>query len=92
MPDHFSLQCMLIHKEPISAQILIDTDAINYVFIDSSFMCKYQFLTKFIHTSLNLKAFNNQNAGHITHTVTLPMFISEGLTQHTLFLVTELSK
>ena len=55
-------------------------------------MCKHQFLTKFIHTSLNLKAFNGQNAGHIIHTVMLPMFIFEGPTQCTLFLVTELLK
>ena len=92
MPDYFSLQCILIYNESIFAWILININAISYAFIDSFFMCKHQFLTKFIHTSLNLEVFNGQNADHITHIVILSMFISEELTQYTLFLVTELSK
>ena len=59
MPDHFSLQCMLIHNESISAQTLINIDVTDDAFIDSSFTHKHQFLTNFIHTSLNLKAFND---------------------------------
>ena len=62
MPDHFSLQSMLIYNELIPTQILIDTDVIDYTFIDFFFIHKHQFLTKFIHTSLNLKAFNDQDA------------------------------
>ena len=92
MSDHFSLQDMLIHNKLISAQILINTSVINYAFIDSSFTHKHQFLTELIHILLNLKAFNDQNAGQITHTITLSMFIPKELIQHTLFLVTELSK
>ena len=92
MPDHFSLQYMLIHNEFISAQTLINTDVINDVFIDFFFIYKHQFLIKFIHTSLNLKAFNNQNTGHIIYTVTLFMFIFKKPTQYTLFLITDFSK
>ena len=62
MPDHFRLQGMLIHNELIPAQILIDTSAIDYAFIDSSFTHKHQFLTEPIHTLLDLKAFNDQDA------------------------------
>ena len=59
MPDYFSLQCMLIHNEFISAQTLINTDAIDDAFINSSFACKHQFLINLIHTSLDLEAFND---------------------------------
>ena len=92
MFNHFNLQCILIHNESISVQTLIDTDVINDVSIDSFFVCKHQFLTNLIHTSLDLKAFNNQNADHITHTVTLFMFILREPIQCTLFLVTDLLK
>ena len=60
--DHFSLQGMLIYNKFISAQILINTDITGYAFIDFFFTHKHQFFTEFIHTSLNLKAFNNQDA------------------------------
>ena len=92
MLDYFSLQCILIHNEFISAQTLININVTDDVFINSFFMHKHQFLTNSIHTSLDLKAFNGQDAGHITHTVTLSMFIPEGFTQHTLFLVINLPK
>ena len=92
MPDHFSLQCILIHNEPIPAQILININVTDDAFIDSSFTHKHQFLTNLIHTLLNLKAFNDQNVDHITHTVTLPMFILKELTQYTLFLIINLLK
>lgn len=61
MPNHFSLQGMLIHNKLISAQILIDISATDYAFINSSFMHKHQFIIKLIHISLNLKAFNSQD-------------------------------
>ena len=92
MSDYFSLQCMLIHNESISVWILIDISATDYAFIDSFFTCKHQFLIKFIYISLNLKVFNNQNADHITHIVTLSMFIFKKPTQCILFLITELLK
>ena len=41
MFNHFSLQCMLIHNEFISAWILINIDVISYTFIDSFFMHKH---------------------------------------------------
>ena len=41
MSDHFSLQNMLIHNELIPAQILININVIDYIFIDSFFMCKH---------------------------------------------------
>ena len=90
--DHFSLQCILIHNKSISVWILIDISAISYTFINFSFIYKHWFLTKPIYTPLDLKAFNGQNAGHITYTVTLFMFIPKRLTQCILFLVTELLK
>ena len=92
MPDHFSLQCILIHNKSIPAQTLINTGVTDYAFIDSFFTYKYWFFIKSIHISLDLKAFNDQNADHITHTVTLPMFIFEEPTQYTLFLITEFLK
>ena len=90
--DHFSLQYMLIHNKPISAQILIDTDVTDDAFINSFFTCKHWFLINSIHTSLDLKTFNDQNTDHITHTVTLSMFILRESTQCTLFLITDLLK
>ena len=92
MSDHFSLQCMLIYNESIPAQTLINISATDDAFIDSFFMHKHQFLTNLILTLLNLKAFNDQNAGHIIHTVTLLIFILERLIQCTLFLIINLSK
>ena len=71
---------MLIYKKFIPAQTLIDISAINDAFIDSSFTHKHQFFTNFIHTSLNLKAFNDQNADHIIYTVTLSIFVFKELT------------
>ena len=59
MFNYFNLQCILIHNEFISAQILINTDVTDDVFINSFFMYKHQFFTKFIYISLNLKAFND---------------------------------
>ena len=90
--NHFRLQNMLIYNKFISAQILIDTDVTDYVFINFFFAHKYQFLTEPIYTSLNLKAFNDQNAGQITYITTLLMFIPEEPMQHILFLITELLK
>ena len=92
MSDYFNLQCMLIHNKFIPAQTLIDTDVTDDVFIDSSFVCKHWFPTNPIHTLLNLKAFNDQNADHITYTVTLSMFILKRFTQYILFLITDFLK
>ena len=80
MFNHFNLQYMLIHKKSIPAQTLIDISATDYAFINFSFTCKHWFFTKPIYTSLNLKAFNDQNASHIIHIVTLFIFIFEGFT------------
>ena len=77
VPDHFNLQCMLIHNEPIPAWTLINTGATDDAFIDSFFICKYWFFINLIHTSLDLKAFNGQDTDHIIYTVTLLMFILE---------------
>ena len=92
MFDYFSLQNMLIYNEFIPVQILINISVTDYAFIDSFFTCKFQFLTELIHTSLNLKAFNDQNAGQIIYIITLLMFIFKGFTQCTLFLVIKLLK
>ena len=92
MSDHFNLQCMLIHNESIPAQTLINISVTDNAFINSSFTHKHQFFTNLIHTLLDLKAFNDQNTSHITHIVTLFIFILKELTQHTLFLITNLSK
>ena len=59
MPDHFSLQYMLIHNKSIPAWTLIDISVTDDAFIDSSFMHKHWFLINLIHTSLDLKAFNS---------------------------------
>ena len=92
MFNHFSLQYMLIHNESISAQTLIDINVTDDAFIDFFFTHKHQFFTNFIHSSLNLKAFNGQNADYITHTVILFMFISKKSIQCILFLITDLLK
>ena len=92
MSDHFNLQCMLIYNEFIPTQTLIDINIINDAYINSFFAYKHQFLINLIHTSLNLKIFNDQNTDYITHTVTLFMFILEEPTQCILFLITDLLK